>query len=97
MVNRLTHDKWMNGENNTTPTSGGNWKWGPVREINMFFDNYSKCTSPFSAYEQTYGEACFLRALVYHGLVANLVTYLGIHLNLILRTRICIRPVTSVR
>lgn len=37
MVNRLTHDKWMNGENNTTPTSGGNWKWGPVREINMFF------------------------------------------------------------
>lgn len=36
MVNRLTHDKWMNGENNTTPTSGGNWKWGPVREINMF-------------------------------------------------------------
>ena len=71
MENRLTHDKWMNGENNTTPTSGGNWKWGPVREINMFFDNYSKCTSPFSAYEQTYGEACFLRALVYHGLVAN--------------------------
>lgn len=69
MVNQMTHNKWMNGENNTTPTSGGNWKWEPIREINMFFDNYSKCTSPFSAYAQTYGEACFLKALKYHGLV----------------------------
>ena len=56
MVNRFTHDKGMNGENNTTPTSGGGWDWTNVRAINMFFDNYKKCTAPFSAYEQTYGE-----------------------------------------
>lgn len=71
MVNRFTHDKGMNGENNTTPTSGGGWDWTNVRAINMFFDNYKKCTAPFSAYEQTYGEACYLRAQVYHGLVAR--------------------------
>ena len=69
MVVGLNHPTWMNGENNTTPTSGGEWKWGPIREINMFFDNYSLCESPFSEYEHTYGEACFLKALKYHELV----------------------------
>lgn len=68
MLNRMTHDAWMNGENNTTPATADNWGWGPIREINMFFDNYAKCTSAFSAYEHTYGEACFLRAMKYHGL-----------------------------
>lgn len=69
MLSQMKHNAWMNGENNTTPVSGGNWNYGPIREINIFFDNYTKCTSPFSAYEQTYGEACFLRALKYHNLV----------------------------
>ena len=69
MVIGLNHPTWMNGENNTTPTSGGEWKWGPIREINMFFDNYVLCESPFSEYGHTYGEACFLKALKYHELV----------------------------
>lgn len=69
MVIGLNHPTWMNGKNNTTPTSGGEWKWGPIREINMFFDNYVLCESPFSEYEHTYGEACFLKALKYHELV----------------------------
>lgn len=71
MVIGMNHPTWMNGENNTTPTSGGNWKWEAIREINMFFDNYTSCESPFSAYAQTYGEACFLKALKYHELVRN--------------------------
>lgn len=71
MVVGMNHPTWMNGEDNTTPTSGANWKWESIREINMFFDNYTKCESPFSAYRQTYGEACFLKALKYHELVKN--------------------------
>lgn len=71
MVASMNHPTWMNGEDNTTPTSGANWKWDAIREINMFFDNYTKCESPFSAYRQTYGEACFLKALKYHELVKN--------------------------
>lgn len=71
MVIGLNHPAWMNGENNTTPTSGGNWKWESIREINMFFDNYMLCESSFSSYEQTYGEACFLKAYKYHELVQN--------------------------
>lgn len=71
MVIGMNHPTWMNGEDNTTPTSGGNWKWEAIREINMFFDNYALCESPFSAYAQTYGEACFLKALKYHELVRN--------------------------
>lgn len=69
MVVGLNHPTWMNGENNTTPTSSDDWKWDAIREINMFFDNYSHCESPFSTYEQTYGEACFLKAFKYHELV----------------------------
>lgn len=69
MVVGLNHPTWMNGENNTTPTSSDDWKWDAIREINMFFDNYSHCESPFSSYEHTYGEACFLKALKYHELV----------------------------
>ena len=71
MVIGMNHPTWMNGEDNTTPTSGGNWKWEAIREINMFFDNYALCESPFSAYAQTYGEVCFLKALKYHELVRN--------------------------
>lgn len=69
MVVGLSHPRWMNGENNTLPTSGGGWDWAPIREINMFFDNYHLCESPFETYAQTYGEACFLKAYKYHELV----------------------------
>lgn len=69
MVQERKYQTWMNGENNTLPTSGGGWDWGPIREINMFFDNYHLCEEPFESYRQTYGEACFLKALKYHELV----------------------------
>lgn len=69
VVNIKSHKTWMNGELNTTPVSGGGWDWGPIREINMFFDNYEKCEAPFEQYRQTYGEACFLKAYKYHELV----------------------------
>jgi len=61
---------YMNGQT-ITPTSAGSggWSWGPVYEINYFFDNYQKCKEPFANYQQSVGEACFLKALVYHGLV----------------------------
>ncbi len=69
MVNRLTRDTYMNGENNTTPTSGNGWDFTTIREINIFFDNCWQCTSPFDVWKRYYGEACFLKAMRYHGLV----------------------------
>lgn len=71
MVNAAGYNKYMNGENSTTPTSGGGWDWSNIRGINMFFDNYKKCNAPFSTIQQTYGEACFLKAYMYHSLVAR--------------------------
>ncbi|MFV0506907.1 MAG: RagB/SusD family nutrient uptake outer membrane protein, partial [Bacteroidales bacterium] len=69
MLQETYYQSWMNGENNTIPTTGNGWAWGSIRDINMFFDNYHLCESPFDAYKQTYGEACFLKALKYHELV----------------------------
>ncbi|WP_316819306.1 RagB/SusD family nutrient uptake outer membrane protein [Pedobacter nyackensis] len=69
MVNSTGYNRFMNGENNTTPNTGGGWDWSAIRQINMFFDNYHRCTSPFQTYKHTYGEACFLKALKYHELV----------------------------
>lgn len=69
MLQGTSYQTWMNGENNTIPTTGNGWSWGSIREINMFFDNYHLCESPFETYKQTYGEACFLKALKYHELV----------------------------
>lgn len=71
MVHEKRYQTWMNGENNTLPTSGGGWDWAAIREINMFFDNYHLCEAPFERYQHTYGEACFLKALRYHGLVVR--------------------------
>ena len=70
MVLSTAYSTYMNGENSTTPATGGAWNWTAIREINMFFDNYQRCQYPFSAYQQTYAEACFLKAMRYHGLVA---------------------------
>ncbi|MCU7549786.1 RagB/SusD family nutrient uptake outer membrane protein [Chitinophagaceae bacterium LB-8] len=69
MVQASGYNRYMNGENSTTPASGGSWNWTAIRQINTFFDNYKKCTAPFAAYQQTYGEACFLKALAYHNMV----------------------------
>ncbi|MDH7461905.1 RagB/SusD family nutrient uptake outer membrane protein [Chitinophagaceae bacterium 26-R-25] len=72
MVQASGYNKYMNGENSVTPASGGSWSWTAIRQINTFFDNYKKCTAPFSSYQQTYGEACFLKATAYHNLVRAL-------------------------
>ena len=64
--------RYMNGETITPATAGtGGWSWEPVYAINYFFDNYQKCKDPFEKYKQTLGEAYFLKALVYHGLVKS--------------------------
>ena len=70
MVLSTGYNTYMNGEVSTTPATGGAWNWTGIRQINMFFDNYQRCKAPFVQYKQTYGEACFLKALRYHGLVA---------------------------
>ena len=67
MVLSTTYSTYLNGENSTTPATGGAWNWAAIREINMFFDNYQRCQYPFSTYQQTYAEACFLKAMRYHG------------------------------
>ncbi|ANE53299.1 hypothetical protein SY85_03660 [Flavisolibacter tropicus] len=70
MILSTGYDKFMNGENATTPATGGAWNWTAIRQINTFFDNYQRCPAPFAQYQQTYAEACFLKALRYHGMVA---------------------------
>ena len=71
MIQGTLYPKYMNGEDNVTPASGGKWNWGAIREINIFFDNYHLCESSFDDYKEIYGEACFLKALKYHELVSN--------------------------
>jgi len=64
------YSTYMNGEMITPTAAGsGGWSWSRVREINYFFDNYKLCTEPPAKYAQTLGEACFLKAYVYHDLV----------------------------
>ncbi|MGE8291149.1 MAG: hypothetical protein ACN6ON_05705, partial [Sphingobacterium sp.] len=38
-------------------SSGGNWTWGNIRSVNIFFKNYTKCKDPFEKYKQFLGEA----------------------------------------
>lgn len=58
----------MNGER-TVRT--GNWRgeWNPIRNINIFFDNYEKCEDVFEAYKHYVGEAHFFRAAFYFNLL----------------------------
>lgn len=46
-------------------TSGGNWTWENIRSVNVFFDNYWKCTDPFDSYKHFVGEAHFFKAWYY--------------------------------
>ena len=46
-------------------TSGGNWTWSNIRSVNVFFDNYQKCTAPFESYRHFVGEAHFFKAWYY--------------------------------
>ena len=58
----------MNGER---IKSTGNWRgdWVNIRNINIFFDNYQKCTDALSSYSQYLGEAYFFKAWFYYALV----------------------------
>ncbi|TAL77409.1 MAG: RagB/SusD family nutrient uptake outer membrane protein [Bacteroidetes bacterium] len=58
----------MNGER---VKATGNWKndWVNIRNINIFFSNYQKCTDLLSTYSQYLGEAYFFRAWFYFNLV----------------------------
>lgn len=46
-------------------TSGGEWTWTYIRSVNIFFDNYSRCTDPFDSYKHFVGEAHFFKAWFY--------------------------------
>lgn len=43
----------------------GNWRWFDIRSLNIFFDNYQKCSDPFDSYKHYLGEAHFFRAWFY--------------------------------
>lgn len=47
-------------------TSGGNWTWGNIRDINIFFQNYTRCEDPFETYQHFLGEAHFFKAWFYY-------------------------------
>lgn len=49
----------------TPVTSGGNWTWTDIRNVNVFFENYRKCKDPFERYQQYVGEAHFFKAKFY--------------------------------
>lgn len=53
-----------NGANQPV-TSGGNWSWGNIRSVNVFFQNYQKCNEPFDKYKHSVGEAHFFKAWFY--------------------------------
>lgn len=48
-----------------------NWNWTMIRNVNTFFDNYSKCQDDFSAWSHFLGEAYFFRAWFYFDKVKN--------------------------
>lgn len=58
----------LNGE---TALNVGTWRaaFAPVRSINIFFDNYNKCTDPYESWRQYLGEAQFFKAWIYFDLV----------------------------
>jgi hypothetical protein len=58
----------LNGQR--TPATG-NWRgeWTNIRNVNIFFDNYEKCTDMFDLYKHYVGEAHFFRAWFYFGLL----------------------------
>lgn len=49
----------------------GRWisDWSVIRTVNIFFDNYRKCTDDFATYRHYLGEAYFFRAWFYFKLV----------------------------
>ncbi len=65
------YDVWLNG--NRTLDGARNINFGPVRNINYFFDNYSRVkeNAALEEYKQYLGEAYFFRAMIYFDLLQN--------------------------
>ena len=65
------YDVWLNG--NKTLDGARNINFGPVRNINYFFDNYSRVkeNAALAEYKQYLGEAHFFRAMIYFDLLQN--------------------------
>lgn len=59
------------GGTRIVPSTGGGWSWGSIRSINIFFDNYKKCTDNITKYKQYLGEAHFFRAYFYFNMVRS--------------------------
>lgn len=57
--------------NGSRSKSTGNWtgEWTNIRNVNIFFANYSKCQSGYDSYKQYLGEAYFFRAWFYFSLL----------------------------
>jgi len=58
----------MNGER-VKRTGNWKWEWASIRNINIFFSNYQKCTDGIDSYKQYLGEAHFFKAWYYFGLL----------------------------
>jgi len=58
----------LNGERTLR---SGNWRgeWTNIRNVNIFFENYRKCTDPFDGYKHYVGEAHFFRAWCYFNML----------------------------
>lgn len=58
----------MNGARSKT-TGNWTWEWNNIRNVNIFFANYTKCQSGYDAYKQYLGEVYFFRAWFYFNLL----------------------------
>ncbi len=54
----------LNGTRTAT-VSGGNWDWGNIRAVNIFFENYRKVNDTRANIAQAVGEAYFFKAWLY--------------------------------
>lgn len=54
----------LNGKTTAT-VSGGQWNWGSIRAVNIFFENYKKVNASFEDIKQYVGEAYFFKAWFY--------------------------------
>jgi len=60
----------MNGSRSPiTAASNTSWSWDSIRSVNIFFDNFVRCTDPFDSYKHFVGEAHFFKAWYYFDLI----------------------------
>jgi hypothetical protein len=64
----MSYNNTMNGES-VVPSSGGNWSWESLRNINYLLANYGKVKEPWNNVKPYVGEALFFRAYFYFGML----------------------------